>query len=67
MAISTSKTEGIHCDGCANREKALLEKERAAEVSNAREARSKYNEHTVALNRLSKAVEQADYIARSST
>lgn len=71
MAISTKKVEGMHCDGRANRVKNLLEKEpgvREAEVSYRRgEARLKYNEHTVAPDRLFMLVEQAGYTARKPT
>lgn len=67
MTTSTIKIEGMHCDGCANRVKGLLEKEpgvREAEVSyQAGEARVKYNEHSIAADRLRQVVEQAGYTA----
>lgn len=65
MATSTIRIEGMHCDGCANRVKDLLEKEpgvREAEVSYAGgEARVKYNEHAVGADKLRQVVEQAGY------
>ena len=67
---TTIKIEGMHCDGCANRVKGLLEKEpgvRAADVSyQAGEARVKYNEHTVTTDRLREVVERAGYTAQEA-
>lgn len=67
MTTGTIKIEGMHCDGCANRVKGLLEKEpgvREAEVSyQAGEARVKYNEQSIAVDRLRQVVEQAGYTA----
>ena len=69
MATSTIKIEGMHCDGCANRVKGLLEKEpgvREADVSyQAGEARVKHNEPTVTTDRLREVVEGAGYSAQA--
>lgn len=65
---TTIKIEGMHCDGCANRVKRLLEKEpgvRQADVAyQAGEARVQYNEHTVTTDRLREVVERAGYAAQ---
>ena len=70
MATSTIKIEGMHCDGCANRVKGLLEKEpgvREADVSYAAgEARVKHNEHTVGTDKLHQIVERAGYTAQDA-
>lgn len=70
MERRTIKVEGMHCDGCANRVKSLLEKEpgvREADVSyRAGEARVKYNEHTVPEERLRKVIEAAGYSAQDA-
>lgn len=67
---TTIRIEGMHCDGCANRVKGLLEKEpgvRQAEVSySAGEARVKHNEHTITTERLRDVVERAGYTARET-
>jgi copper chaperone len=69
METKTIRVEGMHCDGCANRVKGLLEKEpgvREADVSyQAGEARVKYNEHTVRENRLHEVIEGAGYTTGS--
>ena len=71
METKTIKIEGMHCDGCANRVKGLLEKEqgvREAEVSfQAGEARIKYNEHSVTPDRLREVIERAGYAASNPT
>ena len=70
MATSTIKIEGMHCDGCANRVKGLLEKEpgvREADVSYAAgEAQVKHNEHTVGTDKLREIVERAGYTAQGA-
>lgn len=70
MATSTIKIEGMHCDGCANRVKGLLEKEpgvREADVSyEAGEARVQHNEHTVGTDELRAVVERAGYTAHDA-
>lgn len=71
METKTIKIEGMHCDGCANRVKRVLEKEpgvREADVSyEAGEARVKYNEHMVADDRFRELIEQAGYTAGEAT
>lgn len=59
--------EGIHCESCAARLKALLEREpgvREASVSFADgAARVRYNEHAVSEDRLVELVERGGYSA----
>jgi copper chaperone len=66
---TTIKIEGMHCDGCANRVKRVLEKEpgvRGADVSfQAGEARVKYNENSVTTDRLRELIEGTGYTVQS--
>ena len=61
MNTATMTIEGMHCDGCARRIEALLEKEpgvRSAAVSFAEgSARLRYNPHAVSEERLVAVIE----------
>lgn len=61
----TLKIRGMHCDGCANRIKTLVEKEagvRRAEVSfSSGEANIQYNAHAIDEDRISEIIVQAGF------
>lgn len=65
MNTTTIKIEGMHCDGCAERVKRVLERQpgvREAAVSfEAEEARVKYDEQAVTTDRLRSVIERAGY------
>lgn len=68
MSTTRVKIEGMHCDGCAQRVRRVLEREpgvHTAEVSyRDGEARIQYNEQAVTTDRLRELVEQAGYTAQ---
>ena len=70
MNTVTFKIDGMHCDGCAERIKTLVEKEpgvRGAEVSFAAgDARVSYNPHAVAEERLTEIIERAGFGVRKA-
>ena len=63
--------EGMHCDGCAERVKHVLEREkgvRSADVSHAAgEARVEYDEHVVNPNDLEAVVQRVGFTARTAS
>ena len=65
MNSTTIKIEGMHCDGCAQTVKRILEREpgvRETAVSfEAGEARVKYDEQTVKSDQLRSVIERAGY------
>ena len=67
MTTTTIKIEGMHCDGCAERVKRVLEREpgvREAAVAFATgETRVRYNEKTITTDRLRRVIERAGYAA----
>lgn len=67
MATTTMKIEGMHCDGCAERVKRVLEREpgvREATVAFATgEARVRYDEKTITTDRLRRVIGRAGYAA----
>lgn len=67
MNSTTIKIEGMHCDGCAQTVKRVLEREpgvREAAVSfEAGEARVKYDEQAVKTDQLRSVIERAGYTA----
>lgn len=69
MSTTTITIEGMHCDGCAERVKRVLEREagvRTAAVSYAGgQAEVEYDERVTAADRLEQVVERAGYTARA--
>ena len=68
MNTTTIKIEGMHCDGCAQRVRRVLEREpgvRRADVSfTDGEARVQYDGHTITADGLRELVERAGYTAQ---
>ena len=65
MITATFRIEGMHCDGCADRIRGVLETEpgvRSVSVSFATgEARVAYNSHAVGEKRLVEVIERAGF------
>jgi copper chaperone len=69
MSTTTIRIEGMHCDGCAQRVRRVLEREpgvKSADVSyEGGEARVQHDEGAVTTDRLRAVVERAGYTART--
>lgn len=67
MNTTTIKIQGMHCGGCAQRVKRVLEREpgvrEAAVTFEAGEARVKYDEQAVTTDQLRCLIERAGYTA----
>ena len=67
MSTATIKIEGMHCDGCAQRVRRVLEREpgvKEAKVSYADgQARVTFDEGSTTTDRLGQVVERAGYTA----
>lgn len=68
MESVTLEIQGMHCDGCAERVKRVLEREtgvRQAAVSfTTGQAQVTYDEQAINTDRLQRAIERAGYTAR---
>lgn len=67
MNTTTIKIQGMHCDGCAERVKRVLEREpgvrEAAVTFAAGEASVRYDEQAITTDQLREVIERAGYTA----
>lgn len=70
MTTTTIRIEGMHCDGCAQRVRRVLEREpgvQKAEVSlRGSEAHVQYDEGRITPDRVNAVVERAGFTARGA-